>query len=176
MTVSLLVLLLVAVCSAVGGTNRSLLPDDTEPLSICVPNILEGVLLPASNLPDWVFSLKRIAVEVVQGATGGAPEVQQLLGTLKDHPEVTAIAVSLPRPSEYAAVVYRAADQKIRVHQLSNLSSVVDTTWRSVLDADWNQGHKVSDISELWTPLFLDCLTQKWLFGYTVALHRYGMT
>jgi hypothetical protein len=168
MRASLLVLL-VAVRAVVGGTNRSLVPDGTETHGSCVPSILESVLLSADSLPEWVLSLKRIAMEV----TGGAPKTEQLLRTLKEHPELTAIAVSLSRPPEYAAVVYRLGDQKIQSHQLSNFS-VLDRTWRRLLDADWNQNHKVSDVTGFWTPLFLDCLTQKWLFGYTVSSHRYS--
>jgi hypothetical protein len=174
MRASLLVLLVVAVRAVVGGTNRSLLPDDTEPLGSCVPTILEGVLLSADNLPNWVFSLKRIAMEAAKRVEGGAPEEEQLLRILEEQPELTAIAVSLSRPPEYAAVVYRVGDQKTQVHQLNNLS-VVDKTWRRLLDAGWNQSYKNSNITSLWTPLFLDCLSQKWLFGYTVSLHRYSI-
>ncbi|XP_021920133.1 probable G-protein coupled receptor 158 isoform X3 [Zootermopsis nevadensis] len=167
MRASLLVLLLVAVRAVVGGTNRSLVPDDTEQLGSCVPNILEGVLGSAINLPGWVFSLKRIAMEVVLGSS----EVEHLLRTLGEHPELSAIAVSSPRPPVYAAVVYRVGDQKMQVHQLSNVSAV-DKAWRRLLDADWNHSYKASNITDLWTPLFFDCLTQKWLFGYTVSLRR----
>jgi hypothetical protein len=174
MTASLLLLLLVAVRVVVGATNRSLLPDETEPVASCVPHILEGVLISTHNLPDWMLKLKRLAMEAAQGVAGGAPDEERLRRTLKDHPEVTAIAVSLSRPPGHAAVLYRTGDDSLQVHQLTNLSSFVDTTWRSVLDAGRNQSYKPSDISELWTPPFLDCLTTKWLFGYSVSLHRYS--
>jgi hypothetical protein len=151
-----------------------LLPDDTEPLGSCVPSILEGVLLSAGNLPARVLNLKRVAMEVAQKMAAGVSEVERLLELkLKQYPELTAIAVSLPRPPENSAVFYRAGDDNVQVHRLTNLSSLVDAAWRNLLDADWNQSYKASEISELWTPPFLDCLTRKWLFGYSVSLHRY---
>jgi hypothetical protein len=168
---SLLLLLLVAVRAVIGGTNRSLLPDDT-----CVPTVLEGVLLSAGNLPDRLLNLKPVAMQAAQDVTGGVRDLEQLLKLkLRDHHVLMAIAVSLSRPPENATVVYRSADERIQVHRLNNLSSLVDKTWRNVLDADWNQSSKASDTSELWTPPFLDCLTRKWLFGYSVSLHRYSL-
>ncbi|XP_023712991.2 probable G-protein coupled receptor 158 [Cryptotermes secundus] len=173
MKASLLVLLLVAVRAVIGGTNRSLLPDDTELLGSCVPTVLEGVLLSAGNLPDRVVNLKPVAMQAAQEVAGGVRDVERLLMLkLKEHRVLTAIAVSLSRPPENATVIYRSGDDSTRVHRLSNLSSLVDTTWRTVLDADWNQSSKASDVTELWTPPFLDCLTRKWLFGYSVSLHR----
>jgi hypothetical protein len=171
---SLSVLLVVLVRAVIGGTNRSVLPDDTEPLGSCVPNILEGLLLSAGNLPARVLDLRRVATEIAEKVAAGLPELEHLLQLrLKEHPELMAVAVSLPRPPENATVIYRAADNNIRVHRLSNLSSSVDTTWRNLLDADWDQSYKASDTSQLWTPPFLDCLTRKWLFGYSVSLQRY---
>lgn len=172
MRTSLLLLLLVAVCAVVGATNRSWLPDDTEMTASCVPSVLEGVLVSAHNLPDWILKTKRVAMEAAQGVAGGAPEEERLLRTLREHPEITAIAVCLSRPPGYAAVVYRTGEGSIQVHQLNNMTSLLDATWRSVLDAGWNQSYKSSETSELWTPPFLDCLTMKWLFGYSVLLHR----
>jgi hypothetical protein len=174
MTASLLVLLLVAVRAVVGGTNVTSLPDDTEPLGSCVPSILEGVLLSANNLPDWVINLKQVAMETAQGMAGGAPEDNQLLGTLKKHPQLAAIAASLPRLSGYAAVVYRSSEGKLLVHRLTN-SSLVDTAWRSLLDVVRNQSYHTSGTSEMWTPLFLDCLTRNWLFGYSTSLNGYSI-
>jgi hypothetical protein len=116
--------------------------------------------------------LKQVAVEAARGAARGAFEEEPLRRKLKEHPEITAIAVSLSRPPGHAAVVYRIGDESVLVHQLTNLSSLVDKTWRSVLDPSWNQSDKASDISEGWTPPFLDCLTAKWLFGYSVSIHR----
>lgn len=176
MKASLLVLLLVAVRAVIGGTNRSLLPDDTELPGSCVPTVLEGVLLSAGNLPDRVLNLKPVAMQAAQEVAGGVRDVERLLKLkLKEHRVLTAIAVSLSRPPENATVVYRSGDDRTQVHRLTNLSSLVDTTWRNVLDADWNQSSKASNISELWTPPFLDCLTRKWLFGYSVSLHRYSI-
>ena len=176
MRTPLLLLLLVAVHAVVGASNRSLMPDDTELVATCVPSILDGVLLSAHNMPDWMLKLKQVAMEAARGVTRGAFEEEPLRRKLKEHPEITAIAVSLSRPPGHAAVVYRTSDESVLVHQLTNLSSLVDTTWRSVLDTSWNQSYKASDISEGWTPLFLDCLTAKWLFGYSVSFHRYSTT
>lgn len=172
MRASLLLLLLVAVRAVVGATNRSLLPDDTELVASCVPTILQGVLVSTHNLPEWMLKLKVVAMDATKFVAGRAPEEELLRRKLNEHPNITAIAVSLSLPPGPAAVVYRTGDKSIQVHQLSNLSSLLDTTWRSVLDADWNQSYKAYDNSEIWTPPFLDCLTAKWLFGYSVSLHR----
>jgi len=174
MRTPLLLLLLVAVRAVVGASNRSLLPDDTELVSTCVPSILDGVLLSAHNMPDWMLKLKQVAMEAARGVAREAFEEEPLRRKLKEHPEIRAIAVSLSRPPGHAAVVYRTSDESVLVHHLTDLSSLVDTTWRSVLDTSWNQSYKASDISEGWTPLFLDCLTAKWLFGYSVSFHRYS--
>jgi hypothetical protein len=176
MRTPLLLLLLVAVRAVVGASNRSLLPDDTELVATCVPSILDGVLLSAHNKPDWMLKLKQVAMDAARGVARGAFEEEPLRRKLKEHPEITAIAVSLSRPPGHAAVVYRTNDESVLVHHLTNLSSLVDTTWRSVLDTSWNQSYMASDMSEGWTPLFLDCLTAKWLFGYSVSLHRYSTT
>jgi hypothetical protein len=175
MRTSLLLLLLVAVRAVVGASNRSLLPNETEPVATCVPSILDGVLLSA-HMPDWMLKLKQVATEVARGVAGGAFGEETLRRKLKDHPEITAIAVSSSRPPGHAAVVYRIGDENVRVHQLTNPSSLVDTTWLSVLDSSWNQSYKASDNSEGWTPPFLDCLTAKWLFGYSVSFNRYSTT
>jgi hypothetical protein len=175
MRTSLLLLLLVAVRAVVGASNRSFLPNDNELVATCVPSILDGVLVSAQNMPDWMLKLKQVAVEAARGVARGAFE-EELRRKLKEHPKITAIAVSLSRPPVHAAVVYRTSDESVLVHQLTNLSSLVDTTWRSVLDTSWNQSYKAADISEGWTPPFLDCLTAKWLFGYSVSLHRYSTT
>jgi trans-aconitate methyltransferase len=175
MRTSLLLLLLVAVRAVVGASNRSWLPDDTELVATCVPRILDGVLLSA-HMPDWMLKLKQVAKEAPWGLEGGAPDEESLRRKLKEHPQITAIAVSLSRPPGHAAVVYRTSDESVLVHQLTNLSSLVDTTWRSVLDTSWNQSYKASNNSEGWTPPFLDCLTAKWLFGYSVSFHRYSTT
>jgi hypothetical protein len=175
MRTSLLLLLLVAVRAVVGASNRSL-PNGADLVATCVPSILDGVLLSAHNMPDWMLKLKQVAAEAARGVARGAFEEEPLRRKLKEHPEITAIAVSLSRPSGHTAVIYRTGDESVLVHQLTNLSSLVDTTWRSVLDTSWNQSYKASDISEGWTPLFLDCLTTKWLFGYYVSFHRCSTT
>jgi hypothetical protein len=176
MRTSLLLLLLVAVRAVVGASNRSFLPNDTElVVATCVPSILDGVLVSA-HMPDWMLKLKQVAVEAAEGLARGAFEEEPLRRKLKEHPKITAIAFSLSRPPVHAAVVYRTSDESVLVHQLTNLSSLVDTTWRSVLDTSWNQSYKASDISEGWTPPFLDCLTAKWLFGYSVSFYRYSTT
>jgi len=176
MRTSLLLLLLVAVRAVVGASNRSLLPNDTELVATCVPSILDGVLLSPHNMPDWMLKLKQVAEEAARGVARGAFEEELLRRKLKEHPEIRAIAVSLSRPPGHAVVIYRTGDESVLVHQLTNLSSLVDTTWRSVLDTSWNQSYKASDNSEGWTPPFLDCLTAKWLFGYSVSFHRYSTT
>jgi hypothetical protein len=172
MRTSLLLLLLVAVRTVVGTSNRSFLPNDAELVATCVPSILDGVLVSAHNMPDWMLKLKQVAVEASRVVARGAFGEEPLRRKLKEHPKITAIAVSLSGPPVYADVVYRTSDESVLVHQLTNLSSLVDTTWRSVLDTSYN----ASDISEGWTPPFLDCLTAKWLFGYSVSFHRYSTT
>lgn len=176
MRTSLLLLLLVAVRAVVGASNRSLLPDDTELVATCVPSIVDGVLPSEHNMPGWMLKLKEVATETAQVEARGDHEEESLRRKLKEHPKITAIAVSLSRPPGHAAVVYRTSDESVLVHQLTNLSSLVDTTWRSVLDTSWNQSYKASDISDGWTPPFLDCLTAKWLFGYSASFHRCSMT
>jgi len=179
MRTSLLLLLLVAVRTVVGTSNRSFLPHDTELVATCVPSILNGVLVSAHNMPDWMLKLKQVAEEAAGEVVGEAFEeesLEQLRRKLKEHPKITAIAVSLSGPPVHADVVYRTSDERVLVHQLTNLSSLVDKTWRSVLHTSWNQSYKGSDISGGWTPLFLDCLTAKWLFGYSVSFQRYSTT
>lgn len=165
-----MLLLLVAVRAVVGASNRSLLRDDTELVATCVPSI------PAHYMPDWMLKLKPFTKETAQGVASGAFEEEPLRSTLKEHSIITAIAVSLSRPTGHAAVVYRTSNESVLVHYLTNLSSLVDTTWRTVLDPSWNQSYKASNNSEGWTPLFLDCLTAKWLFGYSASFGRYSTT
>ena len=169
-----LLLLLVAVRAVVGASNRSVLPDDTELVATCVPSILEGVHFSSHNLPDWMLKLKQVAMEAARLVAVG-PTDEELLRKMKEHPQITAIAVSLSRPED-VAVVYRTGEESVLLHQLTNQSSLVDATWRSVLDSSRNQSYKTSDYSEGWTPPFLDCLTAKWLFGYSVLFHRYSTT
>ncbi|KAJ9588370.1 hypothetical protein L9F63_018296 [Diploptera punctata] len=171
MKASLSVLLLVAVRAVLAGTNnRSSIPDDVEPLGSCVPNILEGVVLSPDNMPEAVLELKKVAVEAAEELAqlkGGAPGLDQLSNKLKQHTELSAIAVSMSSSPGYAFVIYRHTDDDIKVHRLSNQSSPVDTTWRTFLDAERNQSSKATSY---WSPPFLDCLTGKWLFGYSVSI------
>ena len=170
MRASLLVLLLVAVRAVVGDTNRSSLPDDLEPLGSCVPNILEGVVLSSDNMPEPVLEMKKVAVEAAEQFAqleGGAPDLERLSNKLKEHPDLSAIAVSMSSSPGYAFVIYRHSDDRIRVHRLNNQSSLVDTSWRIFLDAERNQSSKATSY---WSPPFLDCLTGTWLFGYSVSI------
>ena len=165
MRASLLVLLLVAVRAVVGGSNRSALPDDS-----CVPNILEGVVLSPDSMPEPVLVMKTVAVEAAEQFAqleGGAPDLERLSNKLKEHPGISAIAVSMTSSPGHAFVIYRQNDEWIRIHRLNNGSSVVDTTWRIFLDAERNQSSKATSY---WSPPFLDCLTGQWLFGYSVSI------